>query len=103
MRMSLQPRFAMRRAAHASLSGGPGPERLLLDVLKPTRCCWPKPDSIPEREPGRGSGSEYSRVHVARLCLHVIGRACLSAAHNHDAGIKALAIVAQERTFLASC
>jgi len=53
------------------VAGGHRPEHSPPDVVKPSCCCWPKPDSIPESESGRETA--------------------------------ALVIVAQERTFLASC
>src|SRR5215469_11427761 len=33
------------------------PERSQLDVVEPSRCCWPKPDSIPERVSGRSTAA----------------------------------------------
>jgi hypothetical protein len=43
------------------------PERSRSDVVEPSRCCWPKLDSIPEREPSRGAAANIIALTVRQL------------------------------------
>jgi AraC family transcriptional regulator of adaptative response/methylated-DNA-[protein]-cysteine methyltransferase len=57
-RLTLDAQSVSWRADHR-------PERSRSDVLEPSRCCWPKPDSIPKKESGRGAAASI----IVRMSL----------------------------------